>query len=421
MKTLGINIPVIVLFFLFICICTKSLQGTTVQNISSSNDTVASHVSPPVNPFQLVFEVAISGDGAVNYLQPVYLLRKHKQDYIENLWDWLQAYATYLSFLTSENQNTLEVTRQWLSRTHMRDTIATMEHVRLTNDDALSYLIQRTKNEQVVMLNENHFLLHHRILAEMLLDSLYVHGFRYFAVEAISQTDTLLNERKFAVTQTGFYTREPMMANLIRSAIKRGFYVFGYDAFSADRARDQMLNIKQNVFEKNPLAKVFMLVGFSHNDETVGNPRRWLARELYYQTGINPLTINQTVFSTKKDNYFLMILDTVIIQNRRPTNDIFIVNNISYDFLADINNFENHTISIPEHIIEQVKNEPLMFVASFFIADEFRKDHTAIPVYNHLLKSDEQEITIRLPRDNDYLFTIRDRQGNIVLIEYLSH
>ena len=140
-----------------------------------------------------------------------------------------------------------------------------------------------------------------------------------------------------------------------------------------------------------------------------------MAQHFFLLTGIDPLTIDQVLFVERTDR-FLTILDTSTPIRKC---DIFVANNICYNLWAAQNDYEIYTISVPENIVEQAKDEPLMFVVSFFIADEYLEDHRAIPVYNHLLKAGEQEISVRLPRDNEYSFIIRDRQGEIMLMENL--
>ena len=69
-----------------------------------------------------------------------------------------------------------------------------------------------------------------------LLPQLRAEGFDYFAVETLYQTDTALAARGYPTADSGFYTAEPISAEMVRTALKLGFHVVGYEALSdADR------------------------------------------------------------------------------------------------------------------------------------------------------------------------------------------
>ena len=360
-------------------------------------------------PFELAREREIDEDSTVNYLMPVHLLKENESNYtsISSKYYWLQAYGTFVSRLTSEQKEIQECVNKFTINSIKRDELVSSENTMPINDDALSYLIQNCKDEQVVMINENHFAPQHRILGEIILDSLYNYGFRYLGMEAIWENDTVLNERGFAVTHTGFYTREPMMANLIRKAIEKGYYIFGYDDFTDDREKMEAINIYQKTILKDSLCKVLIWAGLGHIDES-----KYMAREFFLLTGIDPLTINQTNCITEGDEY-LMILDTTTLKNRRNTCDIFVANNINYDIFAVKSDFKNYKIGIPKEIAKQVKNNPLTFIVSIFRTSEYQKDKTAIPVYNHVLSNKSSKISIKLP-DNEYYYIIKHKYGKIL-------
>lgn len=360
-------------------------------------------------------EFELLEDSTVNYLMPVYQLKINEPSTdadFQSRWNWIQMYPTYLSRLTSERKSTLEAINEF----RRGGGIVSSESALLTNDDVLNYLIKKSKDERVVMINENHFAPHHRILVEILMDSLYNYGFRYLAMEAVSKNDTVLNKRGFATTYSGFYTREPMMSNLIRSAIARGYYVFGYDDNTDDREKNQASNIFQKTIAKDSTSKVLVLAGFQHIDEREGTrnwaregARNWMAREFYLLTEIDPLTINQQ--SMIVEDVYLMFRDTTVRGNR--SSDIFIANNIDYDTFATKSGYTNYDIVIPLEIAEQAQTETLLYVVSVFKADEYRADKTAIPMYNYVLNGSLSNISIKLPYDA-YFYVIKDRYGKIV-------
>ena len=370
------------------------------------------------SPFDIGREWEVLEDTTVNYLMPAYQLKKSEPNYAANSsrWTWLQAYSTYHSRLTNEQKETYESELQSRNLPYLASRIVSSENVLQTNEAALNYLIQISKDERVVMINENHYMPHHRIFEEIILDSLYNYGFRYLAMEAIFENDAVLNSRGFATTHTGFYPREPMMANLIRKAIEKGYYVFGYDDFTSDREKNQVLNIYRKTIAEDSLSKVLVLAGFQHIDETEGT-KNWMAREFFLLTGIDPLTINQQKFVT--EDAFLMVLDTTTLKNRGVTCDIFVANNINYEFFATKSDYKDYNITIPAEIAEEVQTNPLyrdkpfLLMVSIFKADEYQKDKTAIPVYNHVLNNDLTDFSIKLPYSN-YYYQIRNRYGDVL-------
>ena len=364
-------------------------------------------------PFDIGREYEMLEDTTINYLMPVYRLKYCEPNYtniINSRRIWLQAYATYLSRLANEEKEVLETAREFRNPYNLRYKIVSSENALQINEAALNYLIQECKDERVVMINENHFTPQNRIFGEIILDSLYNYGFRYFGLEAVLENDTNINKRGFVITNTGFYTREPMMANLIRKAIEKGYYIFGYDHYTSDREKSQALNIYQKTIEKDSLSKVLIFAGFGHIDEAE-KAKNWMAREFLLLTGIDPLTIEQQEFVV--EDAYLMLLDTATLKNRSMACDIFIANNIDYELFATKSGYKDYSITIPEHIAKQAQIEPLMFIISVFVADEYQRDKTAIPVYNHLINNNATQINIKL-KEREYYFTIKNRYGTIL-------
>ena len=389
-------------------------------NLKGEYDDIFSHITTNENyrditfesPFDIGRKWEILEDTTINYLMPVFQLEKCEPNYTDNYskGDWLQAYGTFVSRLTNASNNIQATINQWRNLIYLRGRIVSADNAASTDNTALFDLIQKCKNERIVMINENHFAPNHRILAEIILDSLYNYGFRYLAMEAIWENDTMLNKRGYVVSNTGYYSREPMMANLVRKAIDKGYYVFGYDDFTSDREKNQALNIFQKTFATDSLYKVLVLAGFGHINEADG-AKKMMAREFFLLSGINPLTIEQIEYVT--EDAFLMVLDTATIRNRRATCDIFVANNFNYELFATKSGYKNYNINIPEEIAKQSKTQSLMFIVSIFKTNEYMKDKTAIPVYNRVLNNDLLNISIILP-DNNYCYLIKNRYGEIV-------
>lgn len=166
------------------------------------------------------------------------------------------------------------------------------------NISAKDYIVDQSKNEQIIIVNEAHHQPLHRVFTESLLEGLYKNGFRYLGLEALAE-DSLINIRKWPMQNDGYYSKEPQFGNMIRKALKMGFFVFGYEADGNGKVREigQAKNI-QKVLNRDPGAKILLHCGFNHVVE--GDYPAWgkaMAGQLKALSGINPLTIDQVEFS----------------------------------------------------------------------------------------------------------------------------
>jgi hypothetical protein len=58
--------------------------------------------------------------------------------------------------------------------------------------DAKEYIINRSKNEKVIIINEAHHNSRHRVFTTSLLQGLYDNGYRFFGLEALSDSAVLI-------------------------------------------------------------------------------------------------------------------------------------------------------------------------------------------------------------------------------------
>src|SRR5690606_27232652 len=126
--------------------------------------------------------------------------------------------------------------------------ISDMEVALLLSDystrPAAEYIIERSKNERIIIINEAHHQPLHRVFTASLLLGLYESGFRYLGLEALAE-DSLLNIRKWPQVGDGYYTSEPQFGNLIREASRLGFTLFGYE--SPEKGRERELGQAKNI------------------------------------------------------------------------------------------------------------------------------------------------------------------------------
>ncbi|MBC3784187.1 hypothetical protein [Spirosoma utsteinense] len=74
----------------------------------------------------------------------------------------------------------------------------------------------------------------HRAFTTSPLKDLYQGGFRYLGAETLNSRDSTLNQRRYPLIRSGYYTREPQYGNLIREALQLGYQLVAYEARNKD-------------------------------------------------------------------------------------------------------------------------------------------------------------------------------------------
>ena len=138
------------------------------------------------------------------------------------------------------------------------------------------------------------------------MPELYAKGFRYLALEALDESDTNLQARRYPVHSSGSYVNDPVMGDLIRFAIRLGFTVVPYEytgqcmsdpanPFHCQdvRERGQAENLINQILARDLQAKMIVHVGRGHNADEEGGPFAFMATHFRRLSGIDPFTINQ--------------------------------------------------------------------------------------------------------------------------------
>lgn len=164
--------------------------------------------------------------------------------------------------------------------------------------DARNYILEQARSTSLVVVNEAHHVGAHRRFTLSLLAGLYEQGYRYLGMEALY--DSGINERRFAVQESSYYTRAPEFGELIYEAMQLGFELFGYEASpdqqGSEREQAQADNIQQFI-QSHPSGKVLIHCGYAHAFENEYKPwGRAMAGRLKTLTGIDPFTVDQTMF-----------------------------------------------------------------------------------------------------------------------------
>lgn len=311
-----------------------------------------------------------------------------------------------------------------------------LDSVLLHNSKSISakdYIIDRSNNENIIILNELHHNASHRLFATSLLKDLYINGYRYLGLEALD--DLLINQRGFATLESGIYTSEPTFGNFIKEALALGFTIFGYEASEKDNWdndpwKNREIAQAQNIYsfmKDNKNGKYFIYCGAGHafegNNNGRGNSMAGILAEL---TGINPFTIDQNRYSDKGEDRYNQPLSK-LLNTTSPSilvdqsNNVFRGNSSSYEtdisIIQPINYFENSiknlkkSIDYTEIIIpnKTIKTYPAMIL--IYRKGEVEKNGVPAAVYEVL--SEDNLPSIFMKKNISYDIIILDRNYKV--------
>lgn len=301
-----------------------------------------------------------------------------------------QSGATKLSF----SGYYTDVLRIW-DKNGFREQKATAEDslffINCKKVNAMDYIIEQSKNSQILIINEAHHIPKHRVFTKSLLQGLYENGYRYLGLEALF--DTTINERKFPVIESGYYTKEPEFGNLIYEALKIGFTLFGYESSMGKNGKEREIEQAENIqkfIESAQDGKVLIHCGYAHAFENeYPSWGKAMAGRLKEKMGIDPLTIDQTLFlesfDTENNHLFIRLnkakVPVVLIDNdgqvyngkneNRQTDIVVVHPRTEYiknrpDWL--LNGKESYTIPL-----QKIKNDDTILVLAYR-KNEFEKN-----------------------------------------------
>ena len=247
---------------------------------------------------KLIDNSFIDSSKRINYLRPLIVLKEQKRALKDVPYIYEQLENQYYSFVQKKEKDSLHVITELFPK-------------KGNYKSATNKIIEIADHHNAIMFNESHIVPRHRLYFETLLKSLYDKGFKVLALETLDWKDTELNTRKFPISISGYYSREPNYANMIRTALEIGYKLFPYEtrnhrATMAEREREQTENLKK-ILDSNK--KILVLAGYDHIKEKADDSsNEWLAKVFYEKTNINPFTIEQTelkeVISINQISYY---------------------------------------------------------------------------------------------------------------------
>ncbi|SHN42960.1 hypothetical protein SAMN05192549_115121 [Duganella sacchari] len=180
-------------------------------------------------------------------------------------------------------------------------------------EDAISAIVREAANHRIVILNEAHHVPLHRAFAMRLARELRKLGYTWLACETFENTPL---KKGYLALSDGYYSREPAFGNFLRDAAADGWKLVQYEPFDEitgetaaqqidQRDSGEARNLVKRIFDQDPNAKAFIYVGYSHAQKVprVGDSGggAWMAAQLSHMTGLEPLTIDQTIMMEHVD------------------------------------------------------------------------------------------------------------------------
>lgn len=173
-------------------------------------------------------------------------------------------------------------------------------------EPAMQAIARLARGRRAVFFNEAHNVVVTRSLTVPMLATLRAEGYNTFAAETLYASDTGLAARGYATAASGFYTEEPVYAEMVRTALKLGYRVIAYeadDSASGDaRERQQARNLYRRAFAGHPHARLVVNAGYAHIVEKgkfLGGHS--MAEHFRRLSGIDPLTVEQTMLYAHPD------------------------------------------------------------------------------------------------------------------------
>lgn len=172
-------------------------------------------------------------------------------------------------------------------------------------ENASQWIVAQAPHYKIVMINEAHHVPQTRLLTLSLLKPLWDAGFHYLALEALTNNGSNPVASGFPDLNTGEYTKEPVMAELVREAMKIGYTLVPYEADDRDlsqanvRESTQARNL-QKFLSAHPDAKVLLHAGYSHtakSDVIRISGASTMATDLITATKVRVLSIDQVALT----------------------------------------------------------------------------------------------------------------------------
>lgn len=184
--------------------------------------------------------------------------------------------------------------------------------------NAKKFILSKANRHHYLLINEAHYSGQHRAFTTELLEPLWNKGYRYLALEALSNADANINARGYPTDDSGYYIKESTFGNMIRKAKELGYTLITYETQSnfegTLRDADQAINIYNQTLKFDKVGKVVVHAGYSHISEVGDENYKPMANHLKSLIGEEILTVDQQTMtertdSTKTSHYYMYALN----------------------------------------------------------------------------------------------------------------
>ncbi|MBB6002212.1 hypothetical protein [Arcicella rosea] len=373
------------------------------------------------NPFKLA-EKSFKSLKRGNYINPITNLKANEEKYkLDSTYRdlFFQSIITYYTFLGDREMTELYKKEFYGNENPWQDRLSGIDFKENYITEEKVYAEMLSSN-QVIMFNESHIHPMNRYVISKMLPLLKEKGFKYLALEGINEDARVLMKRGYPTIDTGFYTREYQMANLIRHALKLGFILVDYEDYEeGNREYNQAQNLFSKTIKKDSTSKLIVLAGGSHIDENSVAEHKWMAEFFKKISNINPLTINQTRLNEIKTNNVIDAFPIVFLNatNKKDTvkNDIFLLNNYNgYNHILTYEDCPHLKLSLHDFTkAKKTKN-----LIQIFIWEEYKKSKNVLPCFSYY--GIETMINLKVPNGYYVVHINEENEYKKILIKDMS-
>ncbi|MCC3157470.1 hypothetical protein LJ737_09480 [Hymenobacter sp. 15J16-1T3B] len=297
-------------------------------------------------------------------------------------------------------------------------------------EPAVQDILQRAASAKALLINEHHGSAHHRSLLAALLPQVYALGYRYLALETLS--DSGFNERGFPLMSSGFYTREPTFANLVRTAHRIGFKLVGYDDMRAENRELSQAQHLLQALKTDPQARVVVYGGGQHMEVrpgtqagAPGGAKKWMGQYLAELSQWPLTSVNQTYL----EDVSLPAVDSLqpgsatalykMVNNRRAplraVQDVYVRNKmmVSYLPVPYFDQSQTPWVNLPLPAPSSQAAGRQRQLIQVYLARELNRYPDPVPVYTAELTPRQQQLHLRLC-PGQYSYKIYDEAAEVI-------
>ncbi|CAI2768277.1 hypothetical protein [Flavobacterium collinsii] len=324
-------------------------------------------------------------------------------------------YLTINSYIGNNKEYNLLIKKYESDKSNFNHTVLnSLSKNEVKKEEAvIAAIADLANNNQIIILNEDHFYPKHRLFALNLLDVLKQKGFTVISMETFTPNYGT-NTAPIPNAKNGFYIKDPYFGHFVRKANAMGFTLVGHE--NADQKIDREIGQAKNVMkilEKDPKAKIFIYVGHGHLEEN--GKKRFMANYLKEYSNIDPVTINQeTVMMNTKEKLILLpkavfAKDTLM----KSSADYFVINNLEANLQSVYPDKTFKKVSLKDLRFSQFKNEELL--VDVFLLEEYNATKNAdllIPLQSTLIVQKDGKIETDLPI-GEYYITVKSANNDL--------